>query len=319
MSRSTFLSKLRDVAPHLLPFVRMLYGQPSVYSWWDDRGRPREIQQGEGCEQGDALALTLYAFSILPTGRASDVGDGGGVKPEVATSSCVGAASPWAPGWRRKQRDGALACLLHGRNGWHCVRPRCVCGGGVFFFFLAPFCNCDQRGSRSLCQLQSTAVGRLRTGREAAGLRSLLPASICKELVQSWRRFFFPTRLFTTAKKGFRRQLHGLRQQERARPGRRPLPGLVVASGGVARGEAGGDARVVALRVSDDISVSVVPGCSGTSRRTAKARKALSRCGRASSWGVEVSPRRRWPSLLLLRGPCPSPHRLGRRSLPLPL
>ncbi|OLP96445.1 hypothetical protein AK812_SmicGene21321 [Symbiodinium microadriaticum] len=42
--------------------------------------------------------------------------------------------------------------------------------------------------SRSLCQLQSTAVGRLRTGREAAGLRSLLPASICKELVQSWRR-----------------------------------------------------------------------------------------------------------------------------------
>ena len=42
--------------------------------------------------------------------------------------------------------------------------------------------------SRSLCQLQSTAVGCLRTGREAAGLRSLLPASICKELVQSWRR-----------------------------------------------------------------------------------------------------------------------------------
>ena len=31
-------------------------------------------------------------------------------------------------------------------------------------------------------------MGRLRTGREAAGLRSLLPASICKELVQSWRR-----------------------------------------------------------------------------------------------------------------------------------
>ena len=62
--------------------------------WWDDRGRPREIQQGEGCEQGDALALALYAFSILPTGRASAVGDGGGVKPEVATSSCAEAASP---------------------------------------------------------------------------------------------------------------------------------------------------------------------------------------------------------------------------------
>ena len=40
---------------------------------------------------------------------------------------------------------------------------------------------------------------------------------------------FFSTRLFTTAKKGLRRQLHGLRQQERARPGGRPLPGLVPA------------------------------------------------------------------------------------------
>ena len=29
----------------LLPFVRMFYGQPSVYSWWDDRGRLREIQR----------------------------------------------------------------------------------------------------------------------------------------------------------------------------------------------------------------------------------------------------------------------------------
>ncbi|OLP90015.1 hypothetical protein AK812_SmicGene28434 [Symbiodinium microadriaticum] len=57
------------------------------------------------------------------------------------------------------------------------------------------FLPCGIRGGmrgvceeQSLCQLQSTAVGRLRTGREAAGLRSLLPASICKELVQSWRR-----------------------------------------------------------------------------------------------------------------------------------
>ena len=62
MSRLAFLSKLRDVAPELLPFVRMFCGQPSVYSWWDDRGRHREIQQGEGCEQGDALAPALYAL-----------------------------------------------------------------------------------------------------------------------------------------------------------------------------------------------------------------------------------------------------------------
>ena len=62
MSRLAFLSKLRDVAPELLPFVRMFYGQPSVYSWWDDSGRLREIQQGEGCEQGDALAPALFAL-----------------------------------------------------------------------------------------------------------------------------------------------------------------------------------------------------------------------------------------------------------------
>ena len=47
----------------------------------------------------------------------------------------------------------------------------------------------DQGGSRSRCQLQSTAAGDAsRTGREAAGLRSLLPASACQELVQGWWR-----------------------------------------------------------------------------------------------------------------------------------
>ena len=43
--------------------------------------------------------------------------------------------------------------------------------------------------------------------------------------------FCFSPRLFTTAKKGLRRHLHGLRQQEWARPGGRPLPGLVCSSG----------------------------------------------------------------------------------------
>jgi len=32
----------------LLPFVRMFYGQPSTYSWWDDQGRCRDVKQGEG-------------------------------------------------------------------------------------------------------------------------------------------------------------------------------------------------------------------------------------------------------------------------------
>ena len=58
----------------------------------------------------------------------------------------------------------------------------------ALLFFTQLSATATKGGSRSLCQLQSTAVGRLRRVREAAGLRSLLPASICKELVQSWRR-----------------------------------------------------------------------------------------------------------------------------------
>ena len=58
----SFLSKLRQVAPALLPFVRLIYGQPSVYCWWDDSGTCRDICQAEGCEQGDALAPALFSL-----------------------------------------------------------------------------------------------------------------------------------------------------------------------------------------------------------------------------------------------------------------
>ena len=51
MSRVAFLSKLREVAPELLPFVRLFYGQPSSYCWWDATGACRTVPQGEGCEQ----------------------------------------------------------------------------------------------------------------------------------------------------------------------------------------------------------------------------------------------------------------------------
>ena len=62
MSRAAFLAKLHEVAPELLPFVRLFYGQPSTYSWWDDQGRCRAVKQGEGCEQGDPLAPALFAL-----------------------------------------------------------------------------------------------------------------------------------------------------------------------------------------------------------------------------------------------------------------
>ena len=63
VSRTAFLSKLRQVAPALLPFVRLFYGQQTVYCWWDDAVTCRDICQAEGCEQGDALAPAMMAWS----------------------------------------------------------------------------------------------------------------------------------------------------------------------------------------------------------------------------------------------------------------
>ena len=62
ISRTAFLRKLHAVAPALIPFVRLWYGQQSTYFWWDQDGQRRTIHQGEGCEQGDALAPALYAL-----------------------------------------------------------------------------------------------------------------------------------------------------------------------------------------------------------------------------------------------------------------
>ena len=62
ISRASFLTALRAVAPEPLPFVRLFYGQPSTYRWWDAEGCCRDIQQGEGCEQGDALAPALFSL-----------------------------------------------------------------------------------------------------------------------------------------------------------------------------------------------------------------------------------------------------------------
>ena len=62
ISRAAFLVKLQELAPELLPFVRMFYGRPSTYSWWDAAGRRRDVHQAEGCEQGDPLAPALFAL-----------------------------------------------------------------------------------------------------------------------------------------------------------------------------------------------------------------------------------------------------------------
>ena len=62
ISRTAFLRKLHAVAPALIPFMRLWYGKQSTYFWWDQDGQRRTIHQGEGCEQGDALAPALYAL-----------------------------------------------------------------------------------------------------------------------------------------------------------------------------------------------------------------------------------------------------------------
>ena len=57
------------------------------------------------------------------------------------------------------------------------------------FFFFAPFCHCKLKRVQVPVPTAAYAASHAsRTGREAAGLRSLLPASVCQELVQSWRR-----------------------------------------------------------------------------------------------------------------------------------
>ena len=56
-------------------------------------------------------------------------------------------------------------------------------------FLNSPFCNCKSR--RVQVPVPTAVYGdgdASRTGREAAGLRSLLPASVCQELVQGWWR-----------------------------------------------------------------------------------------------------------------------------------
>ena len=60
ISRTSFLTALKSAAPELLPFVRLFYGRPSTYCWWDESGQCRDLAQGEGREQGDPPTTRLH-------------------------------------------------------------------------------------------------------------------------------------------------------------------------------------------------------------------------------------------------------------------
>jgi len=60
------LGKLRQLprANAMLPFVRLSYGQASLYAWLDDEGQQHWVTQGEGGEQGDPLMPMLFSLGV---------------------------------------------------------------------------------------------------------------------------------------------------------------------------------------------------------------------------------------------------------------
>eukprot|EP00439_Symbiodinium_sp_Y106_P071162 s413_g12.t1 len=66
ISRPAFLRKLHAVAPALVPFALVVRAAVHILR------RRRTIHQGEGCEQGDALAPALYALGQHDALAAAD-------------------------------------------------------------------------------------------------------------------------------------------------------------------------------------------------------------------------------------------------------
>ena len=62
ISRAAVFNKLLEVAPALVPFTRAWYGAPSEFLWWEQHNVCHRVPQGEGLEQGDALAPALFAL-----------------------------------------------------------------------------------------------------------------------------------------------------------------------------------------------------------------------------------------------------------------
>ena len=85
ISRAAFLRKLCEVAPALVLFARVFYGQASGHQLWDDDGVRHGIRQAEGCERGDCPAW-LREGCERPLWKSG------------ARASAVGTATPF-PGW----------------------------------------------------------------------------------------------------------------------------------------------------------------------------------------------------------------------------
>ena len=48
----------------LLPFVKLWYSAPCVYTWTDDSGMVHQVHQSEGVEQGYTLSPLLFSLAV---------------------------------------------------------------------------------------------------------------------------------------------------------------------------------------------------------------------------------------------------------------
>ena len=73
ISRNSMMEGLlrMEDGDQVLPFVRCFCGSPSTNLWEDELGKPQDIPQGEGGEQGDPLATVVRAGASLSVERCS--------------------------------------------------------------------------------------------------------------------------------------------------------------------------------------------------------------------------------------------------------
>ena len=129
---------------------------------------------------GAQRPATCSPATPLPRELAASLPRSGAPAP-ARRAAVAGAAAKTGPNAKKKI---ALKNYFPGPDTEHpSLKPR------PGFFFSAPFCLCKLKRVQVPVPTAAYAASHAsRTGREAAGLRSLLPASVCQELVQSWRR-----------------------------------------------------------------------------------------------------------------------------------